>query len=210
MNYEQMGIAAMIPGMQHMIDLMQRELDSMREQLAQAQNGGNARSFLNERKRGRPPKLIEGSFRVDGESAAAKEFSRKSRASSSFWAKMSAEERSAEMRRRGMVRKDSRKAKLSADKASSSSRKGYWASMSPEERKAEMRRRIEVRDKKWAEEAALEKLHPRDPRSPKHAAWIEKMRAANKANWAKLSPKERAVRVAATRKPQHVNGEAVA
>ena len=37
--YMQMGIAALIPGMQRMIELMQQELDRMRAKLAAAQSG---------------------------------------------------------------------------------------------------------------------------------------------------------------------------
>ena len=38
-KYEQMGLAALLPGMQHMIDCMQAELDRMRSELASMQNG---------------------------------------------------------------------------------------------------------------------------------------------------------------------------
>lgn len=202
MNYQQMGIAAMIPGMQHMIDLMQRELDSMRAQLAQAQNSGSARGFMEERKRGPGrPKLIEGNFEADD---AAKEFQRKSRASSSFWARMSPEERSAEMRRRGARRKDRRQGRGGDHYGKvSAGAKGYWAKMTKEERRAEVQRRAEVRNKKWAEDANVEKLHPRDPRSPKHEAWLKKMSRVMKASY-----KARASAVPAV-KMAHVNGEAV-
>ena len=38
-KFSQMGVAAMIPGMQHMIELMQTELNRMRSLLDAAQNG---------------------------------------------------------------------------------------------------------------------------------------------------------------------------
>jgi hypothetical protein len=38
-TYEQMGMAALLPGMQFAIECMQRQLDEMRAQLAQMQNG---------------------------------------------------------------------------------------------------------------------------------------------------------------------------
>lgn len=41
-NYTQMGMAALVPGMQHMIDLMQEQLDGIRAQLAALQLTGDA------------------------------------------------------------------------------------------------------------------------------------------------------------------------
>jgi len=38
-TYAQMGMAAMLPGMVHMLELMQAEVDNMRAQLAAMQNG---------------------------------------------------------------------------------------------------------------------------------------------------------------------------
>lgn len=185
MNYEQMGRACLIPGMQHMIDLMQRELDAMRAQLALAQNGGNALDAVREAKKKRKSPT------------------------GGWWANKTPEERSAEMARRYLKRKDRPPTGRPAQGGDhygkvSAGQKGYWAKMTAEERKAEVARRTEVRNKKWAEEANLEKLHPRDPRSPKHGAWLKKMSRVMKA-----SHKARANAVPAV-KMQHLNGEAVA
>lgn len=38
-SYEQMGIAALLPGMRHMITLMQEQYDSLRQVLQSAQQG---------------------------------------------------------------------------------------------------------------------------------------------------------------------------
>lgn len=211
MNYEQMGRACLIPGMQHMIDLMQRELDSMRAQLAQAQSGGSALDAVREAK-------ARGPYRPRTPLTAEQEFKRKAKATSGWWAKLTPEERSAEMKRRYASRKDRpptgrrRKDPTGIPGGPGGDHYGkvstgqalYWAKMTKEERKAEMQRRTEVRNKKWAEAANVEKLHPRDARSPKHAAWLKKMSKAMKASY-----KTRASAVPAV-KTQHVNGEAVA
>jgi hypothetical protein len=41
-SYAQMGVAALLPGMQHMLTLMQVQLDEMRARLGLLQNGGGA------------------------------------------------------------------------------------------------------------------------------------------------------------------------
>lgn len=41
-TYAQMGMAALLPGMQHMLTLMQNQLDEMRARLGILQNGGGA------------------------------------------------------------------------------------------------------------------------------------------------------------------------
>jgi hypothetical protein len=69
-NYEKFGIAAMIPGMQHMIDLMQSELDKMRRVISEDTDDVK-----------------------DSYSAPQKK----------YWAKMTPEERSAEVIRRQKV-----------------------------------------------------------------------------------------------------------
>ena len=50
-TWEAMGIAAMIPGLQHAAEIIQRQLDALREQLAALQNGAAPPI-----RRGRPPK----------------------------------------------------------------------------------------------------------------------------------------------------------
>lgn len=81
--YEQMGRAALVPGMQHMIELMQAQLDEFRRALGQLQE---------------PVRRGPGRPKVDHVDPEVR-----SRGSASYWAKMTPEERSAEMRRRQQV-----------------------------------------------------------------------------------------------------------
>jgi hypothetical protein len=74
-TYEQMGIAALIPGMQHMLTLMQAQLDEVRASLAALQD--------------------------DPEDSGHSRIRRK--VMNHYWASMTAEQRSAEMRRRHAV-----------------------------------------------------------------------------------------------------------
>ena len=67
-RYKQFGLAALIPGMAHMIELMQRQLDDMRQQLAMMQEPA--------RKVGRPAK---GARLASGWPADAEERSREMR-----------------------------------------------------------------------------------------------------------------------------------
>jgi hypothetical protein len=79
-RFAHMGMAAYLPGMQYMIELMQRELDGLRAQVAlfqAAEAGGISRN--SRRKSGKGQR-------------------------SGPWANMTAEERSAEMKRRMAVR----------------------------------------------------------------------------------------------------------
>jgi hypothetical protein len=97
-KFVQMGIATLMPGMQYMIERMQATLDEMRGQLARLQGAEEAEPVTSKR-------------RVD--------------AGKQGWAGMSAEERSAEMRRRYKVR---------AKKARASAAKSRWDEMSKKER----------------------------------------------------------------------------
>lgn len=180
MNYEEAGIATLLAGMVRAHEVLGREIEDMRKRLQLAQEGGNALDAVREPKR------------------------------SGWWANMTPEQRSAEAKRRYRSRKDrpptGRPAGRGGDHFGkvSAGQKGYWAKMTPEERSAEMRRRAEVRNQKWAEDANVEKLHPRDPRSPKHEAWLKKMSRVMKAHY-----RARASAVPAV-KTQHLNGEAAA
>jgi hypothetical protein len=49
-TYAEMGMAALLPGMIHMYELMQKHLDDFRQQLSDLQNG-----ILPTKRRGRPP-----------------------------------------------------------------------------------------------------------------------------------------------------------
>lgn len=198
MNYEEAGIATMLAGLVRAREILNQEIESMQGKLKLAQNGGSALDAVREHKRG--------AYRPRAPLTVEREFKRKSKATSGWWANMTPEERSAEMKRRYQSRKDRPPTgrPSSADKVSAA-QKGYWAKMTPEERQAEVRRRAEVRNRKWAEKASVEKLHPRDPRSPKHEAWVKKMSKAMKA-----SHKKRRGDAVPAVKIQHVNGEAVA
>lgn len=197
MTYEAAGIAAMLPGMIHAHRLMGEEIEQLQARLAELQNGDRPT-------RGRPRnetmdeaanRLLLGATEAQAE--AERKFARRSRARSGWWTKLTPAERSAEMKRRYQSRKDRPPTGRPAGN------RGYWAKMTKEERQAEMRRRAEVRRKNWAKEANLEKLHPRDARSPRHEEWLKTMSKAMKA-----SHKKRAAAPAV--KMQHVNGEATA
>ena len=81
-KFEEMGIAALLPGMQYVLDKVQEELSRMRDLLAQSQNGSS------------------GVMEVPKKSSNKA----KSTGSGNWWGKMTAEERSIEMRRRMKVR----------------------------------------------------------------------------------------------------------
>jgi hypothetical protein len=92
-KYAHMGMAALLPGMMHMLDMMQRQIDEFRARLNGAQ--AQPRRVEGATKLGRPRKNVEA---VEG------------RASSGWPA--DPEERRAEMRRRQAVAKAKRTAKL--------------------------------------------------------------------------------------------------
>lgn len=70
------------------------------------------------------------------------------KASKSYWQRMTAEERRAEVaRRRGLPHPSKQKQLTPRAAKYSKALKGYWANMTPEERKAEMARRIAKRAK---------------------------------------------------------------
>jgi hypothetical protein len=117
-DFYQMGLAALLPGMQHMLTLMQRELDSMKAQLSDLQTGAP--------RRGRP--LKGESLNLNGKPLARK----------SPWANTTAEERSVEMKRRRAVARGespSRRGPIGKDSELSKERKRQWAALSPAKRK---------------------------------------------------------------------------
>lgn len=71
---------------------------------------------------------------------------------------------------------------------------GSWAGMTKEERSQEMKRRQMVAQLRRGGQPV--KMHPRDPRHPGHAEWVEKMRKSNKKAWANLSATQRKQRIA--------------
>lgn len=107
-DFAQMGIAALLPGMQYAVDQMQKVLDDMREALDALQNG-------------RPP----------------------AKGKQGGWEKMTAAQRSLEMKRRKLAREKNAKRRGAA--GHSLNQKAYWASMTAAERSAEMKRRVAKR-----------------------------------------------------------------
>ena len=147
-SYAQMGIAALLPGMTHMVELMQGELDRMRAMLAGMQNGNGAK---------RPSRGTDEYRAYDREAHRRARARKKSDPGGlnakdkpirdSYWASMTAEERSAEMKRRQAIAAGKKKlhprdvahpehaawaAKLSK------ARKKAWARLTPEEQKAKL------------------------------------------------------------------------
>jgi hypothetical protein len=127
-TYAQMGMAALIPGMQYMIEHMQKELDSMREYLGILQtaddDGGDKGPMKN-------PKRVKGS--------------------QGPWKDMTPEERSIEMRRRMAVARGEKPARKQAkpvkDSALSQERRKAWAALSPKKRKERLAKMAAGRQK---------------------------------------------------------------
>jgi hypothetical protein len=110
--YAQMGLAAMLPGMVHMLEMMQTEVDNMRTQLAALQ-GQAAMGSQPKRRTGRPRGISKG---LSGWPADP-------------------EERKLEMQRRMAKWKVKQPQKESA---LSKQRKRAWAALSPAKRKARL------------------------------------------------------------------------
>jgi hypothetical protein len=178
MNYEEAGIAHMLVGMVRAREVLDQEIEELRKRLDLARKGGSALDAVREAK---------------------------ARGARGPWAGKTAEERSAIIKAR-WTKKKAKETGTRGDQVSA--QRAYWAKMTPAERKAEMQRRTEVRNKRWEAEANWEKLHPRDPRSPKHAAWIKKMRKVSKAKWDGMTPAERQARSEQMRAGKHLNGAA--
>lgn len=113
--YTQMGMAALLPGMQYALDQMQKIVDDFREQLATLQNGGGKKTI-----------------RIKDEKKSA------------YWANMTAEERSQEVKRRMTMRtklhpRDPAHPNHQAwlTRVTRANRK-RWNSMTPEQRQAQM------------------------------------------------------------------------
>jgi hypothetical protein len=133
-TYAVMGVAALLPGMQFMIEQMQAKLDDMRAMLAGLQTGERPR-------RGRPP----GSAKAEGARSA--------------WAGMTAEERSIEMKRRFAVRMAKQTGKMHPRDPNHpkhqefaakvrKAQKRAWANLTPAQRKARLARMLAGRGKK--------------------------------------------------------------
>ena len=134
-KYAMSGMAAFLPGMQYMVELMQRQLDEFRLQLAAMQG-------------------VEEKPRSNGHNNYG-------------WAGMTAEERSAEMKRRQAKRKKKRSG---------------WNGMTAEQRSVEMKRRKAMAAAKKAPPQTAPK-HPREADHPDHAKWLAKLRRVQKKHW---------------------------
>jgi hypothetical protein len=94
------------------------------------------------------------------------------------WKNMTPEARGKHVRKMAQARWDKKGKKAKGAAAV----KAYWAKMTPEERSVEMLRRLAMRGNK---------LHPRDKRSPKHAAWVKTMSDAQKKRYENMTVRER-------------------
>jgi hypothetical protein len=175
-KFELLGRAAMVPGMQYMISLMQDEVARIRALVAV----DHAEQEAEETEKKPTKAQIAAAKR---EAKNAKERERRAVKSSSTkvigaqgkpipknwagWSKFkTAAARSAEAKRRQAVR-EARQAKQAAAKKSIS---------------------IAATT---AEDGTVRKLHPRDAAHPKHAEWKKKMSAANRRRWASLTEEQR-------------------
>jgi hypothetical protein len=128
------GIAAFLPGMRLALDTMEGQFREYRAMLDQLENG-DLEVFMPPR-RGRPSKaLIEA--RAMEESSTVGMKAKQSDGVKGYWAQMTPQERSAEMRRRFQV---AATAKL-ANGATKKQRRLWCSTLTPEQVSAEMQRR---------------------------------------------------------------------
>ena len=138
-KYAQMGRAALIPGLQLAQEILERALSDIRGELAEMQNGDAPM-----KQRGRP-------LKTDQTQAGAP---LKTIGKGSAWAKMTAAERSREMKRRQAVARANRSAKeQAAFEAERKARysvaaKKRWAAMSKTQQKARMAHMVAAKAKK--------------------------------------------------------------
>jgi hypothetical protein len=191
-----MGLTSSIHSLEDTIAVMQIELDDRRSRLVTIQLR-NQPEILEQR--GAPPRIALAAIEPVKRGRPRKGF-----AQNNYWDNMSPEERSAEIKRRravhaGNTRKQPREMSREGRQAISEAQKARWA---------KTKRQPTVRLAKQQEK--LDKLHPRDARSPKHAEWLEMMRKAQVKHWAGMSKAEKKTQVAAmqaSRQPR-VNGAA--
>lgn len=99
-QYAAMGMAALLPGLQYAVEMMQKNLDEFREQLAALQSGAKptkAKRVVSEEGRAA---IAEGQRRRWEQKQKGERGSKVK----AYWARMTPEERAAEMRRRDMIR----------------------------------------------------------------------------------------------------------
>lgn len=135
-NYAQMGMAALLPGMQHMVELMQAQLDSMREQLGVMQMP---------QKMGRP--------RKDGKLASGWSADPAERSREMMRRRMVA--RDTKRRERARKRENGQKPTMSAEqkeKLRASALKN-WNALSPRQQKLKMKKMVAARNANRAAKA---------------------------------------------------------
>ena len=149
----QFGIAAMLPGMQHMLDQMQAVVDRYRELLGQVQMAGP--------KRGRPAKR---------ETAVVSSHSEGQKA---WWNSLTPEARTAENERRATKRAKTMRKNAAAAFAAAGASAGAVIRQVRGTDAGISATGLTLR-------GTPKKRHPRDPAHPDHAAWVVRM-AAGKA-----------------------------
>jgi hypothetical protein len=141
-DYAQMGIAALLPGMQYMIERMQSQLDEMRAHLSNLQNGHAAQTVKRPRKANR----------------------------TSGWP-TDPEERKAEGARRMAVRMGKAKPKgQKGPTALGIERKKQWAAQTPKQRKARIAAMMAGKRRKLEAEKKLASKPVKSVREVKEAA----------------------------------------
>lgn len=104
-SYEQMGIAAMLVGMRRAREILDREIETMESHL------GNLRGAPPLQKNGKAQRsagMSRGNGVRPAQQASAKPAKGRRKATSDYWARMTAEERSVEMKRRRALAKRNR------------------------------------------------------------------------------------------------------
>ena len=150
------GAAALIPGMQHMLDVMQAVISEHRALLAQLQASGGI-TIEAPKRRGRPRKNpLDALAQQAGITAREVKL-------------LAAVTEPAKKRGRPKAEPDESEAKSQSAKISRF-QKSYWAKMTPEQKRAEVARRMGAntawnrkKGKKAAKKAAAKKGHPNGP-----------------------------------------------
>src|SRR5262245_53319583 len=149
-----LGIAAMIPGMQLMLDLMQQQLDEYRHELDQVQQNGQPNRFAKAGK-ARWAGMTAAERSAEGHRMRNKQ--PKNPTMTSYWAQMTPAERSQEVKRRMAMRKPV--VKLHPRDAAHPEHKKWiakmrkvntenWARLTPAERKRRTEAMVAGREKK--------------------------------------------------------------
>lgn len=189
-------MAALLPGMVHMLQLMEKYVNELRAELQALQINSGIMAESHSR-RGRPPKAFTDAVaaateRIHKEHAAEKvkeaapQETVQMKAQKGYWAKMTPAQRSAEMIRRQAVSTRKRKAAAAAP------------APKPVKAAASTKRPPKVHG-----------IHISNPAHPRHEAWMKKMRAVAKKRWAKVPKDQRSMGLPKAPAPL-VNGAAAA